>query len=496
MKKLFLVLFLFINTVTFGQILTITDTGAGTYTINGTSSGHILIASEVDENTVRIKNTTLNSSNDYKTTSAFTDFVIGGANPSDVEDAILKINTITNTINFGDSVMKLSSNDIGLDAWGRPKTTSDYSILHGMFTFNVPITTWKETINGTEALPTNSTSVNGKLNMTSGATLNDDTILDTYRNPRYQPNRGHLYSTSVFLPDPENSGIRRFGFFTEESGTFFELRNDSLFAVVRTTINAVVENDEHFIDASQIGIDLSKGNVYDIQMQWRGVGNYKFFINLKEVKKINYLGTRTELTMFNPANPIAFQCINKGDEVIIQCGCVDVTSEGGDTNGKTYGSIQVENESGQVSVTGFNQPVLVVRNKKIVGGQRNTRDVLALLASAYSDQKSMLRIWSTRDITAITLNDQVWKDYGDGHLEYIVYNTPAVTTPMTFDIAKATPAIFGSRVGQDESYGTSALFEGRTDIYMTPNDIFIFTVHRENGGTALVGVTFEFAEEI
>ena len=67
---------------------------------------------------------------------------------------------------------------------------------------------------------------------------------------------------------------------------------------------------------------------------------------------------------------------------------------------------------------------------------------------------------------------------------------------MTFDTLKAQPAVFGARVGQDETYATSALFEGRTNVYITPGDMFVFTIHRENGGNAVVGATFEFAEEI
>ena len=490
MKRIYLfITLLLINISLFSQILTIeTIVNNQTYKINGITSGYRLIASEVDDSTVSIYNTILKNSNVYKTTSGFSDFQIDGAIPSDVSDAVKLINDISGNIN-----VSISTNKLGLDAWGRQKSVTDYSILHGMFTFNVPVTTWKETFNGTERTITNATSTNGKLHLTSGITLSDKTVLDTYRNPRYQPNRGHLYSTAAILPDPANEGSRKWGYFTEESGSYFELRRDSLFAVVRTTINSTVINDERHINTD---IDFSKGNIYDIQMQWRGVGNYKFFINLKEVLTIEYLGTKTELTMFNPANPIAWECENLGDEVIIEAGCVDITSEGGDTNGKTYGSIQVENESGQISITGYNQPIVVVRSKSIVNGKRNTRDVLALLASGYSDVKSMLRVWSTRDITAITLNDQVWKDYGDGHLEYLIYNTPTVATAMTFDTTKAAPAVFGSRVGQDETYATSALFEGRTDIYLTPGDIFVFTVHRENGLGANVGVTFEFAEEI
>lgn len=106
-----------------------------------------------------------------------------------------------------------------------------------------------------------------------------------------------------------------------------------------------------------------------------------------------------------------------------------------------------------------------------------------------------MRVWGTRDFTAINDGTQVWKDFGDGHLEYIIFDDTAIT-PITFDTAKAFPAIFGSRVDQDNTYASSALYEGRTNVYQTPGDMFVFTVHRENGGTCLAGVTYEFAEEI
>ena len=396
---------------------------------------------------------------------------------------------------IGEQSINLASNDLGKDAWGRPKVINDKTILHGMFTHNVPESLWYEKINDVvQTAITNSTSVNGALNFQAGATLNDKTKLRTYRNPRYEPNRGFIHSTAAVIENPAALMNRCFGVATDESGVFFRLESGTLYGVIRTTRNSITTEDK--IELNTTGIDLSKGNVFDIQYQWRGVGNYEFFINLISVGKFNYLGTLTELSMSNPANPIFFESENLGDNDIMKFGCVDVSSEGGEVNsGKTYGSIGIPTETGSVAVTGYNTPVLVVRNKTTINGLINTRDTLALLASAYSDQKSVFRVWTTRDNTAITLNNQSWSDFGDGHLEYIIYDTPDVATPMTFDTAKAQ-LIFGCRIDQDSTYSTSALFEGRTDIYQTPSDIFILTVHRENGIGANVGVTYEFAEEI
>lgn len=385
-------------------------------------------------------------------------------------------------------------NSLLSDAWGRPKSVLDKSLLHGLFTYNVPVNTWYETINEVvQSSFVNASSVNGALELVSGATLNDNTYLRTFGCPRYEPNRGHLYSTACILPSPDASGKRRWGSYTAESGVFFELDSGTLYAVVRTTVDSVTTDDRNEIDTT--GIDLSKGNVYDIQFEWRGVGSYFFFINLDIKYDTKYLGTLTQLSMFNPANPISWECENNGDNVKIIAGCVDVTSEGGGDNGKTYGSIGVPNDSGQVAIAGLNVPIVAVRSKLTVGGLINTRDTLALLASAYADQRAVFRVWATRDFTAITENDQSWQDFGDGHLEYIVYDTPDVATPMTFDTAKAT-LVFGCRVDQDQTYSTSALFEGRTAITQYVGDMFIFTIHRETGGIANVGLTYEFCEQI
>lgn len=387
-----------------------------------------------------------------------------------------------------------STKTYGTDAWFKDKVVLDNSILHGMFTYNVPADKWYEMIDDVEQTSfVSATSINGKLNLASGA-LNEKRQLRTFRHPRYEPNRGHLWSISAFLPNPTAAAERTFGLFTKEAGIGFRLRSGNLYAVRRTTIDSVTSDIETPIPIPE-GIDLSKGNVFDIQFQWRGVGSYFLYINLERVASLDILGAIDELSIFNPALPIAFECIDQGDPAAIQAGCVDVTSEGGEDKGKSYGSIGTSTQSGSINITGFNIPVLVVRDKRTIGSLLNTRDILALLVSAYGDQRCVFRVWVTRDDTAITTNDQTWADFRDGHIEYIEYDNPNVTTPMTFDTTKAE-LVFTSRVDQDQTYATSALFEGRTEIYQTPGDIFVFTMHRETGGATQVGISYEFAEAI
>ena len=235
-------------------------------------------------------------------------------------------------------------------------------------------------------------------------------------------------------------------------------------------------------------------------MQWRGVGNILFFIGDPEtgVSQLAYrmelLNTGTELSIFNPALPIAFQSTNITDNSIIECGCVDVSSEGGANYDGTYGAIALSTDSGSVAVSGLNPLVVAVKNLLTYDGLINTRDVLNLAINGYADQRSVLRVWITRDWTAITEGTQVYVPFGDGHLEYIEYE-PAAGTPASFDTTKATLQ-FSVRIDIDQTLISSATFDKAAALVVTPGDMLVFTIHRENGGSANVGLTYEFSEGI
>lgn len=400
-----------------------------------------------------------------------------------------------------------SGGPLAMDAWARPKSVIDLSLIGGMFTNSIiPSSLFKETINGVEQAGfVNAVSASGLLELSAGATLNDVTVLDTFRSPRYEPNRGHIYSSSIILPSPTAAGVREFGMFTEENGAFFRLKSDGLlYACRRTTDNgAGTSTIEELIDLTPLGagFDLEMGNIYDIQMQWRGVGNIKFFIGSPDlgysvlVHTMNILGTLSGLSIANPATPIAYRCENLGADVVIESGCADITSEGGADSNHLYGSIPVPTLTGDINITGYDTPLLVVRNKKTFNGLRNMRDIQALGLLAYATQRGFVKVWVTRDETAITLNDQTWTDYGDGFIEYIHYNNPTVATPMTFTPAKAVQT-YGARLAINTPFFTSAQFDGKTEIHQSPGDIFIFTINRDNGGQIDCGVTYEFGEEV
>lgn len=304
---------------------------------------------------------------------------------------------------FSDEPRLNGSGDLTQDAWGLQKVSHPKSLFYGMFTFDIPPQMWILHENGVElfdiATSLRAYSENGALTLKSGTVLNDETLLESRRHPRYQPNRGHLYSCSAFLPNP-TSGQVDFGLFVDnENGVFFRRKEDgNLYACLLN--NSVLVREE--LITTSFNIDLTRGNVYDIQMQWRGVGNIKFFIGSpitgtsELVHTFKNLNNLTDMSLQNPALSASVRATNvSGNEGLIRIGCVDITSEGGSTEKEQFGSAI------GIATVSDGDPILAIRSPSTINGKVNTRDIHLARISANADKKSSVSIYRTRDPSAV-----------------------------------------------------------------------------------------------
>jgi hypothetical protein len=394
----------------------------------------------------------------------------------------------------------LGTSGLTLDAWGRQKTITDHSIIHGLFTLDIPQEKWlifeNEAENFTGVSP-QAYSRNGALYLDSKET---SVLVKSHRHPRYQPNRGHLYSSSMFLPSPERDGIREFGIGTIDSGVFFRLTKDGLFAVARTTEDnslLLTEGGDYIVDEEGFyvisrlgsvvedvreidttGVDLSKGNIYDIQMMWRGVGDFTFYINQKPVMKFNYLGTLEGLSVFNPALPAFFRSESLTQDVIIKCGCVDVTSEGGVAEEVQYSSITAP----EFATNTTERVALAFRIPPTVKGLINTRDCIIARLTAYSTQDATVRVYFSR--RGVVAN---WINVNGGFQQYALFG--GVTT---FNQSQSK-LLATYRVAPNET----AIFDNplkNSSFYMANGDMFIITIQGKNN--TLSGCNLEYGQEL
>ena len=298
----------------------------------------------------------------------------------------------------------LGIGDLRADAWGIQKVSLPYSIFHGMWTFDIPESMWFMYHNGTQVYSSsNITSVGGMARVATGGGVTS-ALLESRECPRYQPNRGHLFSTALLAPNPTANAIREWGVGTEQNCVCFRLKGDGKLYAVR--ISGGILKDEEEIDTSAIkGFDVSKNNIYDIQFQWRSAGNYKFYIGNPEtgasqlVHKLCNLGQLTEASIQDPAVPIRFLVVSNS-EVSMDVGCADVTSENGSQEPLQYESADISNRA----VNGTNAPVMAIHSPLTVGatGRINTRSITLARISVTCDKRAVFRVWSTRNPAAFT----------------------------------------------------------------------------------------------
>ena len=388
----------------------------------------------------------------------------------------------------GVATVAMGAGDLAVDVWGTPKTSVAHSIFHGLFTFDVPPTMWFIEENDIEVLnadSTGATSVNGALVVnTSGLT---SVTVNSRRHPRYQPNRGHLWSSALILPGKLLDGVRDFGLFDGHNGVFFRLKSDgNLYAVLRS---GGVETHEELITIPDtfIGFDVEKGNIYDIRFQWRGVGNYFFYIGnpatgaSELVHQISNLGTLTALSMENPSLMLAFKATKTTEDVTMLVGCADVTSENGNSDREQYGEASTE-----VAGISAGDGVLAVLNPLLApNGEMNTRDLRLARITIGADKKAVFKVYQTRDATAIVGGTWTAEKVGS----FVESNS----TITSVDIAKMDP------------FTTFRVAAGaQTDrINPSPLTIDFFGIHGDylvivctEGSSVAVDASIEYGEEI
>lgn len=412
----------------------------------------------------------------------------------------------TRTDNFMSVVAGLGP--LSMDAWGRQKTINDHSLFHGMCTYDVPDRVWEEfSITAGTYAPlaqtgTLATSTGNMLNVASGTTANNGAYLRSKRNPRYQPNRGHLYSTACILPTATADGIRRFGVFgqgdVQRNGVYFELEGDgsnwALYAVRES--NGVVKTRQQLTLPSSF--DPEKGHVYDIQYQWRGLGNYFFYVDLELIYSDEILGTLDELSMRMPAAPAAYESItHTTTEIKIQAGCVDITSEGGQGAGRQFATISTGDALIQADATGRAMIAIYVPRTLTydAGTVLNTRDLVLNKLTGWCRDEAAVEVYYGRDNVATNLAGLTWGSMPDSTAQFLVGGElSALDTAFQTDRASMQLVLTEWHDLEQKNIVVNPS-QGDAPFYATPGDIVV-AVTKSIAGDDDAAMTLYLAEEV
>jgi hypothetical protein len=414
------------------------------------------------------------------------------------------ITTINSTNNTG-----FGNSRYSLDAWGRPKVMLDESLFSSTWTFDISARVWEEWAytEGSGWSPqagfTNATSEDHMLTVKSTTTVGGGCTIASKVHPKYQPNRGHLYSTAMTHPNVTDAGLTRFGLGSPQDACAFEVEGDGtdwdIFAVRRN--GGVIENRVS-VKATLLerfpNFDPTKGHVYDIQFQWRGVGNYFYFIDLQLVYAEEVLGTRDTLSMSDPALQAFFStyCTESGTERVAKFGCVDVTSEGGNGHNKAFGSV---NSGDTQLTTGSNvsTALLALRVPRYVTYEGdathiNSRGVVMDALNTYCSKEYQVKVWYFRDTTGTNLEALTWNSVPDSRLGTLSGGFQT-TLDNAFQLDKANGMVVLSEFARSGDKTSIKNEASNAEFDLSPGDILVFTVKSLSGTAAC---TAYYSEEI
>lgn len=421
-------------------------------------------------------------------------------------DAALKVNS------SGSIQADISTNDLGRDAWGRAKTITDYSLFGGLWSLSVPNRVWLQyndigagSIEQTQIDNTLIQSKHGHLLVTGNSVT--DVYLRSRRHPRYQANRGLLYSSALILPNPTYTGTRDFGLISEDvNGVYFQLDGDgaswTMNVVRNTTVSGVTSTQTVDITSSILEkiptFDPSKGHTYDIQMEWRGIGDFFIYVDLVKVYTFAMLGNLTELSISNPALPVGFKCSGAtvGDDLTILVGCVDVTSEGGGKQNKLYASVNTGKSLLLTTNTG--KAILAVRLPTHVtydgASIPYTRDMILTKMTTFCKDEAFIAFYQARDITATNIAASAgWTTSTDSLFEWKMNDDGVLDTAFQLDKASMRE-VFTTRHEKDISITHYTDSEDGADFSLVGGDIILLELQSDGNSTG--GCTFQFAEEV
>jgi len=404
-----------------------------------------------------------------------------------------------------------NANSLGTDAWGRNKAVLDKSLFHGINTMGIQKESWKKLLNGNEVvgngLDTYIRDENGSTKVTS-TILGARNTLQSLQHPGYQPNRGHLFSDSSWIPNANNG---KFGLVvrTMTDGTVSER-----FTEIGTMTGATLTVDGQTYD-------ITKGNVHDIQIQWRGVGNFETFINLQDADNNEVLGTLNGLSVSNPSLPVRYEAIKGGHtlgglarvgsavrlgigteenaimleyqytddaDAVLYMGCCDITSEGGDRETQTLGSVVQKRfpthtgtnsteEADEFAVLAFRVPETRTVNGTVGTYQAyNTRDIQIKGLDIKANDEGDFALYRTRNPNAIVANTWVpnWSD----DVEFAVGLNGAANQVTNFLPSEMDELYF---MGVEQDHGRPVDLKD-DNLWATNGDYYILTYHAANNG--------------
>lgn len=185
------------------------------------------------------------------------------------------------------------------------------------------------------------------IEMNVSGSAGDEVIRQSKRVFAYQPGKSLLIINSFVFSSPENGLRQRVGYFDQSNGIFLEQDDNNVYVVLRSSSSGgLVESrisrsywNSDSLDGygkSKINIDITKANLFWIDVEWLGVGNVRcgFFYDGEPVvahifKNVNSINSTYMTTACLPVRYEITNTGNIGNFSSLKQICSTVVSEAG-----------------------------------------------------------------------------------------------------------------------------------------------------------------------
>jgi hypothetical protein len=272
-----------------------------------------------------------------------------------------------------------------LDAFGRLRTSLPTVLGFGAFEYGRNALTVETAVSGSGAvadLPNESS-----ISLTNGGgTSGHYAYAQTRVHHRYVPGRSQLVRFTGSFGTPTANVRQRAGYFNDRNGMFIEYDGTTLYFVRRTYTSGTAVDTRvarsSWTDpldgsgASGLNLDLTKTWLCWIDMEWLGVGRYRFgfaspttgeLITAYAAAGANVL-TVPYITTANL--PVRYEIHNTGaaSAVTMKWICYSVDTEGGDEGNLPIQNAVSSGTTGTALASGSYRPILAIRADTVVSG--------------------------------------------------------------------------------------------------------------------------------
>ena len=385
-----------------------------------------------------------------------------------------------------------------VDSFGRLRVSEPYTLFDSTFRYTDDTRNWDISLTGSGTSTHNSNS--SSVLMTTGTSSGDKVIRQTKRYFVYQPGKS-LLLLNTFTMEPKTNVRQRVGNFDSRNGIFLENDGNTTYIVKRSySTGSIVETriaqsnwSEDKFDGtglSKTTLDLTKSQIFWINIEWLGVGSVKagFVIDGKiyTAHVFHHANSIVSTYMGTATLPIRYEIENTdtvASSTILRHICNTVISEGGHTP-------RVSTRSASTSLSGVNisnvqfTPVIAIRLKSDrVGGVvvPTAVDLFGLQATPF--------IYKV--LNDVTITGGTWNTTStESHVEY--------NTTMTGFTGTGREYMQGVFTGGTSSTPVRVLFKDFNSSYQLrtkidgTNEVFLIAVQATtNNDDAIASILWE-----